>query len=361
MKFRSGEIDGLDNVKPENYGWYEQNQQQGNFTLHDLGPELNMRNIFQMAYGETYSPRNMLFDDVAIAIDELQMMRDVGGQTVVELTCGGIRPDPKGLAQVSEGTSVNIVMGCGYYVEEYQDPANKTRSVDDFAAEIAAQVLEGAWGTSVRSGIIGEIGTTTPWGDLERTVLKGAILAQQETGACLNIHPGRHEDLPQEIAEFVIANGGNPARTVISHIDRTIFDETRLLRLADTGVTIEFDLFGQESSYYGLSDIDMPNDATRLRLIRALIAHGHLDRVVISHDICYRTRLTSFGGHGYGHIFRNVVPLMRERAPAHTHEFELKHKAIVDRFGRYPHRNALLGRVSTVEELAFLQEPGSSF
>ncbi len=57
----------------------------------------------------------------------------------------------------------------------------------------------------------------------------------------------------------------------------------------------------------------MPNDATRLKLIRALIDHGHLDRVVISHDICYRTRLASFGGHGYGHIFRNVVPMMKKR------------------------------------------------
>lgn len=41
--------------------------------------------------------------------------------------------------------------------------------------------------------------------------------------------------------------------------------------------------------------------------------------------------------------------------------FEMKHKAIVDRFGRYPHRNAALGRASTAAELAFLQEPGSSF
>lgn len=42
-------------------------------------------------------------------------------------------------------------------------------------------------------------------------------------------------------------------------------------------------------------------------------------------------------------------------------EFEEKHKAIIDRFGRYPHRNASLGRESTEEELKFLQEPDSSF
>lgn len=41
--------------------------------------------------------------------------------------------------------------------------------------------------------------------------------------------------------------------------------------------------------------------------------------------------------------------------------FEIKHKAIIDRFGRYPHRNEILGRESTEEELEFLSQPGSSF
>lgn len=60
-------------------------------------------------------------------------------------------------------------------------------------------------------------------------------------------------------------------------------------------------------------------------------------------------------------IHAAAEPLMRERAPAHTHDFELRHKAIVDRFGRYPHRNAMLGRASTPEEVEFLKQPGSSF
>lgn len=42
-------------------------------------------------------------------------------------------------------------------------------------------------------------------------------------------------------------------------------------------------------------------------------------------------------------------------------EYERRHKAIIDRFGRYPHRNEILGRESTPEELAFLKQPGSSF
>ena len=54
-------------------------------------------------------------------------------------------------------------------------------------------------------------------------------------------------------------------------------------------------------------------------------------------------------------------PLFRERTNENSHRFELRHKAIIDRFGRYPHRNLMLGRESTAEELAFLELPGSSF
>ncbi|MBU6512856.1 MAG: DUF924 family protein [Betaproteobacteria bacterium] len=53
--------------------------------------------------------------------------------------------------------------------------------------------------------------------------------------------------------------------------------------------------------------------------------------------------------------------LYRAHAPEENLRFELRHKAIIDRFGRYPHRNAALGRASTPEEVEFLRQPGSSF
>lgn len=53
--------------------------------------------------------------------------------------------------------------------------------------------------------------------------------------------------------------------------------------------------------------------------------------------------------------------LFKEFAPKDNYNFELRHKAIIDRFGRYPHRNAILGRTSTPEELDFLKQPGSAF
>lgn len=60
-------------------------------------------------------------------------------------------------------------------------------------------------------------------------------------------------------------------------------------------------------------------------------------------------------------IHETAVELFTRNGIPNNLDYELKHKAIIDRFGRYPHRNAVLGRVSTPEEIAFLQEPGSSF
>jgi uncharacterized protein (DUF924 family) len=53
--------------------------------------------------------------------------------------------------------------------------------------------------------------------------------------------------------------------------------------------------------------------------------------------------------------------LYRELTSPNSYQFELRHKAIIDRFGRYPHRNKILGRVSSAEEIEFLKQPGSSF
>jgi uncharacterized protein (DUF924 family) len=60
-------------------------------------------------------------------------------------------------------------------------------------------------------------------------------------------------------------------------------------------------------------------------------------------------------------VHTQAVALFTQLGNQDNLNFELRHKAIIDRFSRYPHRNAILGRTSSAEELAFLSEPGSSF
>ena len=60
-------------------------------------------------------------------------------------------------------------------------------------------------------------------------------------------------------------------------------------------------------------------------------------------------------------IHEEAVELFRSNGEQGSLDYELKHKVIIERFGRYPHRNKALDRVSTDDEIEFLKQPGSSF
>ena len=60
-------------------------------------------------------------------------------------------------------------------------------------------------------------------------------------------------------------------------------------------------------------------------------------------------------------IHEKAVELFSQTGLEHNLDFEIKHKVIIEKFGRYPHRNQVLGRSSSQEEIAFLQQPDSSF
>ena len=99
-------------------------------------------------------------------------------------------------------------------------------------------------------------------------------------------------------------------------------------------------------------------DALALALAQELVASGQ-DR---SLPLAQR----SFAYMPYMHsesalVHTQAVALFSQPGMEDTLRFELRHKDIIDRFGRYPHRNTLLGRTSTAEELALLSEPGSGF
>jgi len=207
-----------------------------------------------------------------------------------------------------------VVMGAGYYVGASHPPDMDRRTEDELAREMIADVTTGVGDTGVRSGLIGEIGTTYPWTENERKVLRAAIAAQRQTGAPLMIHPGRHPDMPMQLAEFVQKNGGDLARTIMCHICRTISDVRAVIDLAQTGIWLEYDLFGMENSYYPYNpSFDMPNDGGRMAHVLALIAAGRQNQILMSHDIAYKTSLVKYGGYGYHHLLVNVVPRLRAK------------------------------------------------
>ena len=276
--------------------------------------EITLENRGWIAYNHYSSLPNLLLTDVGTAVEEAKAFKAAGGGTIVDATTIGIGRDPNGLARVSREAGINVVMGAGFYVDAVHPPNMDSRSEDNLVRKIVEDVQQGAVGTGVRAGIIGEVGCTWPLTDNERKSLRASAVAQRETGAAILIHPGRHETAPMEILDVLDEAGADIGRVIMGHLDRTIAEFDTFRSLSETGCYLEWDLFGNESSHYPLSDMDMPSDGQRMNVIKRVVDElGCDDRVVMAHDICTRHRLIKYGGHGYGHIFENIVPRMRRR------------------------------------------------
>ncbi len=278
-------------------------------------PPITMRNRFEIDYFQNRHQPNMLLDDDEMALDELVAFAAAGGGTIVELSTGGLRPQPARLARLAEASGVHVVCGAGDYVDAYLDRAEIERDIEAVAEAMERQLSSGAGDTSVRCGIIGELGCSWPLTAAERQRLEAGAIVQRQTGAAITIHPGRHPDAPGEIADILAGAGAEPEKIVIGHMDRTMPGRDRLIALLRRGFVLEWDFFGIETSQYWMAgtDLDLPTDYMRLDILRDLTDAGHGRSLAISHDICTRTRLLAYGGHGYRHIPAHVVPLMLRR------------------------------------------------
>ena len=206
-------------------------------------------------------------------------------------------------------------MGCGYYVQATHPPTLAARTEDDITEEIVREIRHGIADTGIRPGLIGEIGCSWPFYESERKVMRAAVAAQRELGCALSIHPGRHPDAPDEILEFIDAEGVDLSRVILCHVDRTADSVDAVLRWAQSGCVIEYDLFGVEppNHYYDDLGIKLPTDEERLDVIERLMSDGFGAQIAISHDLCFKHQLRRLGGFGRDHIFRKSIPMMRAR------------------------------------------------
>ena len=271
---------------------------------------------------------NLTLDDEEVAASEVGLFKAAGGSTIVDVSTPGIGRDPLALARLSRATGVHVVMATGFYVASTHPSAVAEMNEGDVTQRLVDEIVEGVvlrpapagdqdWDpaavrTGVRAGIV-KAAATHPLHPEERKVLRAAASAQRATGAGITVHVGRHEDSALEIVDVLRDAGADLTRCSLDHLDLRVERIETLLRLAETGCFLEFDLFGHESSYYPLTARDMPSDAQRLDVVGDLVARGLARQMLVSQDICTRHRLVRYGGHGYKHVVEHVAMRMRER------------------------------------------------
>jgi phosphotriesterase-related protein len=253
-------------------------------------------------------PANYRFDELEPVLDDLHDAFALGVRTVVDATPVDIGRDPVALQRLAQGSGLHIVMGTGYYLA-----ASHARMLREEDAErrafdlIMGEHENGVDG--VRPGLIGEIGTSDPPVPSELGVLRGSASAARETGLALTVHVHPWGFHGESVLLTAVDQGLAPGRVILNHMSTAIDQPDYLRRLLVMGATLSFDLFGFDHSLLGPGRY-APSDDDVAACVVALAREGWTSQLVLSQDVGVRTRLRRYGGWGYGHLLRHVVPLL---------------------------------------------------
>jgi len=111
------------------------------------------------------------------------------------------------------------------------------------------------------------------------------------------------------VAKLMKEQGADMGKVVLCHLDMKYQDFGHQREIADFGTFLGMDSFGEEDYVENL-DYLPPRDKERVANIVALIDKGHLGQLLPSHDTCRKMQYKKYGGQGFDHLLRNVVPLM---------------------------------------------------
>jgi phosphotriesterase-related protein len=259
---------------------------------------------------------NFTLDNIDLACEEVGRFAELGGETVVDVTGYGIGRDPRALRRIANRTGLNVIAGTGYYMRQAHPPNMDEKTAEGIANEIVSDLEEGMDDTNIRAGIIGEIGATHGFLEHENEVtsFRGAAMAQQRTGAPITIHPPFFYKESHDVLDVLEEAGADLENVILGHMDPTIRADDSLeyhQSLADRGPFLEFDIFGQ-SGYSPAFDKTFPLDADKIQRVVDLF-DDYGDQLLVSQDTCQKIHLKRYGGFGYDHILRNIVPRFRRR------------------------------------------------
>ena len=250
-----------------------------------------------------------LIRDEDVIAEELGRFQALGGTCLVDVTNHGLGRDPERLRRLSERTGLPIVMGSGWYRGPYYPPEAliDRRATGDLADEIVREFEEGAGGTGIRPGIIGEIGTDKPWvAAQEERVFRAVARASRSTGLAIMTHAAQSGVGLAQLA-ILLEEGADPSRIVIGHTDSYPYLDYHL-QLLERGANIEFDFLGMR-----FSAVDEAMEPRVIGILLELLDRGHADRILLSQDVCHTMQLKSFGGNGYVYLQEVFLPRLLER------------------------------------------------
>jgi predicted metal-dependent phosphotriesterase family hydrolase len=259
--------------------------------------------------------RGQSFDDTAKAIEEVLEGRASGIGTLVEMTPIGLGRRPDRMRAVAEATGVVIIAASGYHRDAHY-PADHwvhAATVETLADRIVADLVTGMhpadWldpglpPDAARAGAIKGGASYHRVSPSEARRLDAIGGASAATGAAILVH-AEVGTMGHEIVDRLEAAGARPERIALAHMDRNPDPEIHA-ELCARGITLEYDTIGR-TRYHP--------DSVVLDLVEAVVAAGHLDRIVLGLDLGQRDYLRAYGGGpGLRYLMTAFAPRLRRR------------------------------------------------
>lgn len=273
------------------------------------------------------SAENFSCLDYNEALFELKKYKELGGESMVEVTPFGLRVDIRQTKRLSEESGIKIITATGVYAEgawkEWED-----LSVDELSKKFIEEITVGIEGTDIKAGIIKAAGNAMT--ELEKKAIKAGAKAQKATGRPMAIHTGAMLCLDDtlEMVRIALSEDIEPDKLIMCHMDQNLpksnkivdyindFDNTmklnldQLKRIMDQGVNISFDCFGCNYNLEKMG-IFVANDYDRLRALISLIKDGYGDKIMLGSDVFLQSGHVKQGGCGYTRLHKFAIPTMQ--------------------------------------------------
>jgi phosphotriesterase-related protein len=274
-------------------------------------------------------------DAVEIAVAGFERLWALGVRTVVDLTVLGLGRDVARVGRVAERTRVQLVASTGYYTPDVlpayfqtHGPGRLVGGPDPLLELFLRDIEEGIAGTDVRAAMLKVVTDEQGLTPDVRRVMEAAATAHRRTGVPITTHTHAPSRNGRDQLRFFLERGVAPDRIVIGHCGDSQ-DLDYLRELMDAGATIGMDRFGMEHV--------LPDDA-RLSTVLTLLQGGYADRMVLSQDAAFFSRVTPpswRAGHAphwtLENISRRILPGLLEQGgtPDQIHQLMVLNPARV--------------------------------
>ncbi len=262
------------------------------------------------------APKFKRAEGLVRAVDQMHELQSFGVRTFVDPCPMDMGRDVEFLAEVSQRSGMNIVCTTGAYFEaEGNTYTFRHLSVEQITEIYVSEIEEGIRETGIKAGAI-KIATGAPTvSPYERKLVTAGARAAKITGVPIISHT-QNGCCGHDQIDIVTGEGVAPERLVVGHSDGNP-EHPYHKSLAERGAFVGFDRFG--------ISLFQP-DEVRIDNIMKLVAAGHLERILVSHDsiVCWLGRpvpyaqsfeemLQMLPNWRSTHIFKEIVPQLRER------------------------------------------------